>query len=103
ATRARALLGPWPRRPSSTNRRVPMPRTRKHPTEKDALSLLKEDHRKVRGLLAQLAESSERATTKREELLAEIERELKIHTTSETTTSYPSLREAREKPEARKL
>ena len=47
-----------------------MPRTRKHPTEKDALSLLKEDHRKVSGLLAQLAESSERATTKREGLLA---------------------------------
>src|SRR5215475_8813589 len=67
STRACALLGPSTRRPSSTNRRVPMPRTRKHPTEKDALSLLKEDHRKVRGLLAQLAESSERATTKREE------------------------------------
>ena len=80
-----------------------MPRTRNHPTEKDALSLLKEDHRKVRGLLAQLAESSERATTKREELLAEIERELKIHTTIEEQIFYPAFRDATEKAEDRKL
>jgi len=80
-----------------------MPRTRKHPTEKDALSLLKEDHHKVRGFLAQLAESSERATTKREELLAAIERELKTHTTIEEQIFYPAFRDATEKAEDRKL
>src|SRR5262249_24987956 len=66
-----------------TIRRVLMPRTRKQPAEKDAITLLKADHQKVLALLGELTESNERATTKREELLAEIERELKIHTTIE--------------------
>ena len=80
-----------------------MPRTRKQPAEKDAITLLKSDHQKVRALLSELTESSERATTKREELLAEIERELKIHTTIEEQIFYPAFRDAAEKADDRKL
>ena len=80
-----------------------MPRTRKQSAEKDAITLLKADHQKVRALLGELAESSERATTKREELLAEIERELKIHTTIEEQIFYPAFRDAAEKADDRKL
>ena len=80
-----------------------MPRTRKQPSEKDAITLLKADHQKVRALLGELTESSERATTKRGELLAEIERELKIHTTIEEQIFYPAFRDAAEKADDRKL
>ena len=80
-----------------------MPRTSKQPAVKDAITLLKADHQKVRALLGELTESSERATTKREELLAEIERELKIHTTIEEQIFYPAFRDATEKAEDRKL
>src|SRR5215475_9110624 len=80
-----------------------MPRTRKQPAEKDAITLLKVDHQKVRALLGELTESSERATTKREELLAEIERELKIHTTIEEQIFYPAFRDAAEKANDWKL
>jgi len=80
-----------------------MPRTRKQPAEKDAITLLKADHQKVRALLGDLTESSERATTKREELLAEIERELKIHATIEEQIFYPAFRDAAEKADDRKL
>jgi hemerythrin superfamily protein len=78
-----------------------MPRSKK--TEQDAISLLKDDHRKVRALLADLTDSSGRATTKREELLAEIERELKIHTTIEEQIFYPAFRDAAKKADDRKL
>lgn len=80
-----------------------MPRTRKQPAATDAIALLKADHQKVRALLGELTESSERATTKREELLAEIERELKIHTTIEEQIFYPAFRDAAEKADDRKL
>jgi len=80
-----------------------MPRTKKHATKQDAISLLEKDHAKVRALLAELTESAERATTKRQELLAEIERELKIHTTIEEEIFYPAFRDAAEKAEDRKL
>ena len=80
-----------------------MPRPKKRSTEKDAISILKEDHQKVRALLAELADSGERATTKREDLLGDIERELKIHTTIEEQIFYPAFREATEKADDRKL
>src|SRR5215470_17217815 len=120
--RSRIVLPPWPRstrnelpvrsngrterhgahpllritgRPSlSSSGESLMPRTRKQPAVKDAITLLKADHQKVRALLGELTESSERATTKREELLAEIERELKIHTTIEEQIFYPAFRDA---------
>ena len=80
-----------------------MPRPKKQSTGKDAIALLKEDHQKVRALLGELTESGERATTKREQLLGEIERELKIHTTIEEQIFYPAFRESAEKADDRKL
>src|SRR5262245_64031581 len=80
-----------------------MPRTKKATHPQDAISLLKADHVKVRSLLRDLEQSTERATTKREELLEAIERELKIHTTIEEEIFYPAFRNAAEKKEDRKL
>jgi len=71
--------------------------------QKDAIALLKEDHVKVRGLLDELEKTTEKAKSRREELLQEIERELKIHTTIEEQIFYPAFREAAEKKDDRKL
>jgi len=73
------------------------------PTRTDAISLLKADHEKVRGLLSQLEKSTERGAAKRETLLAQIEMELTIHTTIEEEIFYPAYREAVSKKEDRKL
>lgn len=62
-----------------------------------AIEMLKEDHEKVRKLLNDLAETSERAGKKREELLEKIEKELKIHTTIEEEIFYPAFRKAKGK------
>lgn len=64
----------------------------KKPT--DAIALLKQDHEKVRGLLGSL----ESATgARREKLLAQITKELEIHTTIEEEIFYPAFREAGKK------
>lgn len=66
----------------------------------DAIALLKEDHEKVRGLLGQL----ENATgARRNKLLAQVEQELKIHTTIEEEIFYPAYRDAARKKEDKKL
>jgi len=70
---------------------------------KDAIALLKEDHAKVRALLAQLEKTTEKATSRRAEILEEIERELKIHTTIEEEIFYPAFRDSAEKKDDRKL
>jgi hemerythrin-like domain-containing protein len=64
------------------------------PRDKDAIALLKEDHEKVRGLLARLEKTTERAADTREELLARIAEEIKIHTTIEEEIFYPAYRDA---------
>ena len=56
----------------------------------DAISLLKADHKKVRGMLDELEKTTERAVKKREKLLADIEKELRIHTDIEETIFYPA-------------
>jgi hemerythrin superfamily protein len=68
----------------------------------NAIELLKEDHDKVRKLLAQLAESTTRAGQKRTELLETIARELEIHTRIEEEIFYPAFRDAG-KSEERKM
>jgi len=66
----------------------------------DAITLLKQDHEKVRGLLGSL----ENATgARREKLLAQVEKELEIHTTIEEEIFYPAYREAAKKKEDKKL
>ncbi|HYR84018.1 MAG TPA: hemerythrin domain-containing protein [Terriglobia bacterium] len=60
----------------------------------DAIALLQADHRKVRQLLARLAKTTERSTTQREQLLTQIEKEVKIHTAIEEEIFYPAFKEA---------
>jgi hemerythrin superfamily protein len=76
-----------------------MPKTKTG--DKDAIALLKADHKKVRGLLGDF--ETAKATTRRKELLETIERELKIHTTIEEEIFYPAFREAAENKDDKKL
>jgi hemerythrin-like domain-containing protein len=59
----------------------------------DAMKLLEEDHRKVKGLLEEGDSTTERATTRRTELLEELLTELRIHETIEEEIFYPALEE----------
>jgi hemerythrin-like domain-containing protein len=59
---------------------------------KNAIELLKEDHKKLKGLLKELVETTTRAAKRRPELLAEIEHELKVHTTIEDEIFYPAFK-----------
>jgi hemerythrin superfamily protein len=70
--------------------------TKKKPTTKqtDAITLLKQDHEKVRGLLGSLENAG---GARREKLLAQITKELDIHTTIEEEIFYPAFREAGKK------
>jgi hemerythrin superfamily protein len=60
----------------------------------NAIDLLKADHQKVKAILAQLSESTERATKKRVELLDKLEMEISIHTKLEEEILYPAFKEA---------
>ena len=77
-----------------------MPQPRKG---KDAITLLKEDHKKVKGLLAQLEKTTERGADRRLKLLGQIEGEIKVHTTIEEEIFYPAYRDAVRKKEDREL
>ncbi|HEY0143239.1 MAG TPA: hemerythrin domain-containing protein [Thermoanaerobaculia bacterium] len=80
-----------------------MPAKRKaapRPKPLDAVALLKKDHQTVRELLGQFENAS---GARRNKLAAQIERELKVHTTIEEEIFYPAYREASRKKEDRKL
>jgi hemerythrin-like domain-containing protein len=59
----------------------------------DALTLLKDDHDKVKQLLAQLEKSTERGVKTREELFATIKGEMMVHEAIEEEIFYPTLRD----------
>ena len=69
----------------------------------DALSLLKDDHKKVRALLGELAETTNRAEKTRTELLAKIARELEVHTKIEEEIFYPAFKKAGENSDDNKM
>jgi hemerythrin-like domain-containing protein len=69
----------------------------------NAIELLKKDHEKVRGLLGELAETTNRASKGRPELLRKIALELKVHTKIEEEIFYPAFREAGEKSDDEKM
>ena len=69
----------------------------------NAISLLKADHKKVKGLLEQLEATTERRAATRKKLLAQIETELKVHTSIEETIFYPAFRDAVRKKEDREM
>jgi len=59
----------------------------------DAMSLLKEDHRKVKKMLAELESTTERGVKTREELFTKVKQELVIHEAIEEEIFYPALKE----------
>ena len=65
----------------------------------DAIALLKQDHKLVKDLLEQLAESTTRAVKKRSDLLRQIHANLKAHTTIEEEIFYPAFKAAGKKEE----
>ena len=69
----------------------------------DAIALLTEDHKKVRALLTELADTTNRAEKTRSELLAKIATEIEVHTTIEEEIFYPAFKEAGEKGEDNKM
>ena len=69
----------------------------------DAITLLKQDHEKVRGLLAELADTTTRAEKTRTDLLQKIDAELKAHTTIEEEIFYPAFKAAGEKHDDAKM
>ncbi len=75
----------------------------KNGQDSDAIALLRADHQKVRGLLGELEETTERAAAKRQNLLATIEEELKIHTKIEEEIFYPAFRDAAKKKDDKNL
>ena len=60
----------------------------------DALSLLEEDHKLVKRLLAEGEKTTERGEKTRAELFARLKRELTIHEQMEEEVLYPALRAA---------
>jgi hemerythrin superfamily protein len=63
----------------------------------NAIQLLKDDHKKVKGLLAELVATTARGTKKRSQLLATIAKELRAHVQIEEEIFYPAFKAAGEK------
>jgi hypothetical protein len=59
----------------------------------DALTLLKDDHDKMRKLLTELESTTERGVKTREELYATIKGELMVHEAIEEEIFYPALKD----------
>jgi hypothetical protein len=59
----------------------------------NALTMLEDDHKKMRGLLDQIESTTERGVKTREELFATIKGELMLHETIEEEIFYPALKE----------
>ena len=59
----------------------------------DAMSLLKEDHQKVKKMLAELESTTERGVKTREELFTRVKQELVVHEAIEEEIFYPALKE----------
>jgi hemerythrin superfamily protein len=59
----------------------------------DAMSLLKDDHRKVKKLLAELESTTERGVKTREELFTKVKQDLVVHEAIEEEIFYPALKE----------
>ena len=69
----------------------------------NAIQLLKEDHKKVRGLLAELEATTPRGIKTRTQLLATIATELRVHSKIEEEIFYPAFKAAGEKSDDDKM
>ena len=68
--------------------------TKKPAKGPDGIALLKEDHKKVKGLLGDLEKSSMRGGPRAQKLVAQIDKELTIHSQIEEEIFYPAFRDA---------
>jgi hypothetical protein len=59
----------------------------------DAMSLLKQDHQKVKKMLVELESTTERGVKTREELFTKVKQELVVHESIEEEIFYPALKE----------
>ena len=66
----------------------------------NAIDLLLEDHKRVKAILSQLSDTTERALKKRTELLNKLEMEITIHTRLEEEILYPVFKKAGGKEQA---
>lgn len=66
----------------------------------NAIDLLLEDHKRVKVILSQLSDTTERALKKRTELLNKLEMEITIHTRLEEEILYPVFKKAGGKEQA---
>ena len=57
----------------------------------DAIAMLKDDHKKVKKMLSDGDESTERAVKTREELIQKLQKELDVHERIEEEIFYPAL------------
>jgi len=69
----------------------------------NAIQLLKDDHKKVKGLLAELVATTARGAKKRSQLLATIAQELHVHMAIEEEIFYPAFKAAGEKSDDDKM
>ena len=60
----------------------------------NAIDILKADHERVKTILTQLNDSTERAVKKRAELIAKLEMEITLHTKLEEEILYPAYKKA---------
>jgi hypothetical protein len=58
----------------------------------DAMSLLKDDHQKVKKMLSELESTTERGVKTREELFTKVKQELVVHEAIEEEIFYPALK-----------
>src|SRR5438046_1436343 len=65
----------------------------------DALALLKDDHDRVKTMLSELEETTERAVKTRTETFAKLREDLEVHETIEEEIFYPALKEFAEAKE----
>jgi hypothetical protein len=59
----------------------------------DAITLLKDDHDAVKGLLEKIDATTERGVKTREELFTRVQRDLEVHEAIEEEIFYPALKE----------
>lgn len=62
----------------------------------NAFTLLKEDHKKVAGILEKIDSTTERGVKTREDLFTQLKTELDVHARIEETIFYPALEDADE-------
>ena len=69
----------------------------------DALTLLKEDHQKVKKILEELEKTTERGVKTREELFGKLMAELTVHEKIEEEIFYPAVKERAESKKVEEL